>query len=348
MNTAERRYDIDWLRVIAIFLLIFYHVLIAFVPGVPEAIFMIPSEERSIYFFIPGLLLNIWRIPLLFFISGMGVAFAMHRRNIKELIKERSMRILLPYVFGALTLGPLILYIGMLYLRIPYGYIPVSMHLWFLLNIWLYAVVFSPLLYAFKHGKLDWVINPARQLVRNPLGLYLFALPYIAYGATVQDFSSYAQTLHGYIIGAISFLMGFFIIQMGSNLWETTKKYKWMYLAIAFGLYAVRFGIYGFENIPPVLVAIESISWIYTAFGLGYSYLNTESKKLRYLSTAVYPVYILHFLLQYLFSFFVMPLQLPLLVEFFIIFIGTVGGSFVIYEFILKRSGMFKVLFGMH
>ena len=110
MIAADRRYDIDWLRVIAIGLLIFYHIGISFQPwGV--FIGFIQSETPLESLWVPMSLLNIWRIPLLFFVSGMGVCFAMKKRRWKQLIVERTKRILLPFIFGVLFIVPVHLFI---------------------------------------------------------------------------------------------------------------------------------------------------------------------------------------------------------------------------------------------
>ena len=92
MTAIERRYDIDWLRVIAIALLLIYHIGIAFQPwGV--FIGFIQNTESLDWLWAPMSMLNIWRIPLLFFVSGMGVSFALMKRNWKQLFVERSRRL---------------------------------------------------------------------------------------------------------------------------------------------------------------------------------------------------------------------------------------------------------------
>ena len=64
----------------------------------------IQSEQSLVWLWIPMELVNIWRIPLLFFVSGMGVCFAMRKRDWRGLLEERLKRILLPLVFGALVI----------------------------------------------------------------------------------------------------------------------------------------------------------------------------------------------------------------------------------------------------
>src|SRR3989337_1686885 len=99
MLTSSRRYDIDWLRVIAIGLLLIYHIAIAFQPwGVMIGFIVNKKPWQSLW--IPMTMLNVWRIPLLFFVSGMGVYFAIQNRNFKQLLLERAGRILVPFVFG--------------------------------------------------------------------------------------------------------------------------------------------------------------------------------------------------------------------------------------------------------
>ena len=106
MSAITRRYDIDWLRVIAIGLLLVYHISIGFQKwGI--MIGFITNGESWDSLWPPMTMLNVWRIPILFFVSGMGVYFAIRKRNCKQLLKERTIRILVPYIFGIFTIVPL-------------------------------------------------------------------------------------------------------------------------------------------------------------------------------------------------------------------------------------------------
>ncbi len=82
--TTERRHDIDWLRVIAIGLLLIYHIAIIFQPW---AMFIgfIRSDEFLEGLWKPMTMLNVWRIPLLFYVSGMGLYFAMRKEKLEAI-----------------------------------------------------------------------------------------------------------------------------------------------------------------------------------------------------------------------------------------------------------------------
>src|SRR3954463_7108306 len=117
MSTLGRRYDIDWLRVIAIGLLLIYHVAIGFQRwGI--MIGFIANEKAWDSLWIPMAMLNIWRIPLLFFVSGMGVYFALQNRNLKQLLAERAGRILIPYVFGMFAIFPVSVFLWQRYYKL--------------------------------------------------------------------------------------------------------------------------------------------------------------------------------------------------------------------------------------
>ena len=78
-----RRYEIDSIRSIALLLLIFYHIIISFIPET-KAIFFIVNNQKDIvidWLLVLSSSLNIWRIPILFFIGGMAISFSSLRRK---------------------------------------------------------------------------------------------------------------------------------------------------------------------------------------------------------------------------------------------------------------------------
>ncbi|MDO1511641.1 acyltransferase [Maribacter confluentis] len=344
---TERRFDIDWLRVIAIGLLLIYHIAIIFQPW---AMFIgfIKSDEFLEGLWKPMTMLNVWRIPLLFYVSGMGLYFAMRKRNWKQLILERTKRILLPFLFGIVAITTLHMFVFQLYYNMPLGYFPHQGHLWFLGNIFVYVLILLPFFYYLKkdgNGKIKRMLS---SLMGHPGAPLLISLFFVLEVLLVkpQLFSLYAQTWHGFFNGFLAFLFGFLFVYSGKTFWQTVLKWRWLYIGLAAVLFGIRYFIYATEA-PGYLTAIESNCWIFGIFGLGYKYLNKTSKILSYLSQAAYPVYIIHMFVLYVGALLILPLEIPILLKFVAILVFTGVGCFLIYEFVLRRLGFLRSLFGL-
>ena len=87
-----RRYEIDSIRSIALILLIFYHIIISFVPETIAIGFIINKEKDDLVDLLLLLspALNIWRMPILFLIAGMAFYFSSLRRNDWALCQNSS------------------------------------------------------------------------------------------------------------------------------------------------------------------------------------------------------------------------------------------------------------------
>ena len=302
MTTQVRRYDIDWLRVIAIGFLIIYHIAVAFQPwGV--FIGFIQSEHPLESLWIPMSMLNIWRIPLLFFVSGMGVCFAIRRRSWKELILERTRRILVPFLFGMFAIVPLHIFVWQKYYSQDIAYVVHPSHLWFLANIFIYVVLFAPLFFYLKWNGNGKINRRLKNLMGSPAGLLLITATFVIEVAVVrpESYETYSMTVHGFLLGLLAFVFGYLLVYSGERYWKTVLTWRWLLLSLGITLFLVRVIGFQFQS-PNYLKAIETCIWIFAAFGFGYKHLNRPSRALRYLSQAAYPVYIIHMIMLYLFS----------------------------------------------
>jgi len=345
--TIQRRHDIDWLRVIAIGLLLIYHIAIIFQPWALFIGFM-RSEELLEGLWTPMTMLNVWRIPLLFYVSGMGLYFAMRKRNWKQLLTERSKRILVPFIFGIVAITPLHMFIFQKFYNMPLSYYAGSAHLWFLGNIFAYVLLLSPLFFYLKkheNGKFRAGIAKVMSYAVGPLSVTVFFVLEIVL-VKPQLFELYAQTWHGFFLGLVAFLFGFLFVYSGTNFWQTVAKWKWLYLAMAAILFALRYTGFEPETIY-YLKALESNCWIFTVFGLGYQYLNRPSATLKYLSQAAYPVYIIHMFVLYVGALIILPLAMPPFLKFLAITFFTFIVCFLVYELILRRINILRPLFGL-
>ncbi|MFC4096744.1 acyltransferase family protein [Euzebyella saccharophila] len=344
---AARHYDIDALRVLTIALLLIYHIAIVFQPW---ALFVgfIKSDVSWESLWVPMSLLNVWRIPILFFVSGMGVYFAMRKRSWKTLIGERVQRILIPFLFGILAIAPLHIFIFQEFYGQSLNYYAHMGHLWFLGNIFVYVVCFLPIFYVLKRREGGIFKRRAVQLMSQPVGPLVIALFFMLEALLVkpQIYSLYAQTWHGFFLGALAFFFGYLLMYCGPTIWKTVGKWKWMYLLLGLVLFTLRYVYYQLEA-PGYLMALESINWIFGVFGLCHQFLNKPSKLLSYASEAAYPVYIIHMVVLYLGCLWILPLPVPVYLQFVLLVVFTFVGCYAFYEFLIKRIWFLRPLFGL-
>jgi len=68
---------------------------------------------------------------------------------------------------------------------------------------------------------------------------------------------------------------------------------------------------------------------------------------LRYLSEAIYPLYILHYLILGLIGYYIAGLDWPVELKYLTILGLTVAATLLAYEFLVKRTNVTRFLFGM-
>ncbi|MBT8281152.1 MAG: acyltransferase family protein [Muriicola sp.] len=366
-----RRYDLDWLRVSVFGLLIFYHVGMFFVPWG----YHIKNNVEYEWLQFPMLFLNQWRLPILFVISGMGTYYALNKRTGLQFSLERIKRLFLPLVVGMLVIVPPQVYIE----RIAYGQFTGSYfdfwpstafvgvypegnlswhHLWFLPYLLLFSLALLPVfLYLRKHPG-NRFISMIKKIVSNRYGLFWFLIPLYLYESLLEPFFNVTHALIGdwFAIAnyATLFFYGFLLISVKEQFWKTVTEHRRFYLwcgLIGFTLFLSLILI--FEDSIWVHFTEASLkvfnlwSWILALFGYAAHYLNKQSKILAYSNEAVYPFYILHQTITIVVGYFIMNLSWGLLPKFLILTIATFGGSFVLYEFFIRRWTWIRPLFGL-
>jgi fucose 4-O-acetylase-like acetyltransferase len=109
-SSSERRYDLDWLRVLGVLLLIPFHVALIFVLQ-PYTIMYIRDVVNSPALSVTTGFIHMWHMPMLFMISGSATYFALGFRSAGQYIRERFLRLFIPLIFGLVTYVPFTIYI---------------------------------------------------------------------------------------------------------------------------------------------------------------------------------------------------------------------------------------------
>jgi hypothetical protein len=100
----KRRHDIDALRALAFGFLILYHLAMLYVT---DWGWHLKSSYLSETLQMPMLMLNRWRMDLIFLISGISTAFLLQHTRTGAFLRQRSWRLLLPLTFGILVVVPI-------------------------------------------------------------------------------------------------------------------------------------------------------------------------------------------------------------------------------------------------
>lgn len=158
MPEKERIWFIDWLRILAVFLLIPFHTAIAYVYG-PSCYVKGPMTSMSMK--LISSFIGMWFMPLLFLISGISTFYSLKKRNVTAFIGERLLKLMLPLGVGSITVIPVLTYYWALqqgfgssffrfYPKFFSSYFNWG-HFWFLPYLFVYALVTLPLFIYWKN-----------------------------------------------------------------------------------------------------------------------------------------------------------------------------------------------------
>ena len=109
MQQKERIYYLDWLRVFAFSILILFHSWQPFT----NFQWLLKSDNKTIVADIFTVFFHTWRLHLVFFVSGVGTYLALKSRG-KQFFNDRFLRLIVPFVFGAIVIVPCQYYYQML------------------------------------------------------------------------------------------------------------------------------------------------------------------------------------------------------------------------------------------
>jgi glucan biosynthesis protein C len=362
----NRRHDIDALRVLAFGLLILYHVGMFYVA---DWGWHVKSAYQSEWLQLPMLLVNQWRMPLLFIISGLALSFVVDRYSPGRLALRRIWRLLLPLLFGmAFIVSPQCYYEALTKGLIEPGYARFMLqyltfqdfpgdawggeeiivwtwnHLWYLAYVLFYTLVLT-LLLAFAGRPLAWLRRQVARLrgawlIGLPVAVLLIygklvypSFPYISH-ALLDDW--YAHAMYGSL-----FFFGF-LIGRDEGLWAEFARLRRVTLAGAVAMFVLL-------NMTDsqLVIYLNRWLWLMAVFGWGFHALNRPMRWLPYATEAVYPWYILHQTITVVLGYQLSRLALGPVVEPLLVLGGTVLGCYMLHEYVIRRTRLLRPFFGL-
>jgi hypothetical protein len=376
-----RRHDIDALRVLAFGLLILYHTAMAYVA---DWGWHVKSTYISTTLQLPMLLLNRWRMPLLFLISGVALSFLLRRTPPTTLARQRSSHLLLPLLFGMLVVVPIQPYCQALAKGIiepGFGHFLIRYftfqpwpakafdgsdvgitwnHLWYLPYLWAYTMLLLALQEPL-HSALGQRIANAFTGLRGLWLLVLPGLPKTLALITLSDrFPGTNNLVWDWYQHALYFAVFLYGYWLGAHpaVWQELQRLR----RVSLGLALLVFSVYGTviyldlleDPIPGWLhLAWNWLSglnmwlWLATVLGWGHHLLNRPFRWLPYANEAIFPWYMLHQSIIVALVFWLAPLHLGPIVEPLLVIAGTVSGCALAHEFLIRRNRWLRPLFGL-
>ena len=362
----ERQYFIDWLRIALIISVYFYHIGMVF----NSWGWHVKSKEPLT--FIEPLMawLHLWRMPLLFLVSGVGTYYALGFRSSKHYLKERFNRLFIPLFIGIFTLVPIQVYIekidsysslGNYYLHMFDGIYPIGNfswhHLWFLVYLFLISLIISPFLNylrsnTFKNTK-NWIIQKtATKLGLNWVLLILifsqwFLRQYFPESthALFNDWAYFTYYLIFFLCGFILFTSDK-VINAVANQRRLYLLQTLVFTIIMFSFWVFEIKIIGQDLIYGITEIIIAWSCGLAAIGYFKVYFNKDNKYRKHLNVAIYPFYLLHQPIIVVVAYVVLQWQLPTFVNIGLITLLSLLCVILLY-WIISRFNVLRVAFGM-
>jgi len=370
----KRRHDIDWLRIIAIFLVLYFHVAMIFTE---EWDWHIKNDELSYLWLEFNFWLSRFRMPLLFFISGYGTFLALRKRNSWTYIKERHNRLMIPLVFSMFVIVPPQIYFERIFdnpgsYSSFFSFYPQTFalepypegnfswhHMWFVLYLFFYSLVGLPLFLWLK----KWSAKKSFAFQKS-YNLFLFLIPttvvyvFVLFGNDrTNDFiNDWPAHLYWFTFFFMGYLVGCF-----PSVWDLIEKNRRNLLGLAILCIVVinyfrwnQIEPWEMENLSPVvrylaiaLLPINSWLWILAALGLAKRYLNKPSPILNYMNRAIYPFYILHQTVIIVIGYYVIQVSEGILSKFILISSLSIIFTLAIYEYMIRPYKPMRFLFGV-
>ncbi len=370
-----RRYDLDWLRTIAIFILLFFHTGMWFNPWE----WHVKNNELSESFRYWMIWSHFWRMPLLLFISGAGTYMAFGKRSVKAFAGERFKRLFVPVVFGMFVVVPPQIYFEHIkeytgywdFYKTVFNFVPYPEgsfswhHLWFVVYLLLYSLAAIPLLRflrsekagQFKDKLFNWFSTPAGILLIPAVFIFITQVilrPYF------PDEEHNLTDLGFMVFYGCFFLFGI-LMYSNQKIWSAIGASR-IYLLVAALLilipfYGTYFHFREFYQLPWEERTVEIIfdvtgiflSWftVITVIAFGQHYLNRPHPWLAKINEGLYPFYILHQTVIIWIGYYICQLEWSISAKFWSISFLTLISCVGFYLLFIRPFNFMRFLFGM-
>ena len=366
--TGERRFDIDWLRVLAILTVFFFHCSRFF----NDEFWHVENSVKSFAATVFVIVVSQWIMPLFFILSAISAYYALGRRTNGQYIRERLRRLVVPLIFGIFVLSPPQIYLerhthgqfdGSFLEFLPhyfdgfYGFggnfAWMGVHLWYLLLLFVFSLLTLPV---FRIMRKENFISRTTAFFMRPGFLFLLAIPIalmeILLSLDPEGFGKGSWGGWAFFSLLLLFVIGYYVASDERSR-QAIEKQRFFSLALGVVLTVIGFYLltHGYEEdlkyFLLTLRAFNTWSWLLAILGFGSRYLSFTSGRLKYLNEAELPFYILHQPVILIIGFFIVQWNAGILTKYAVIAACSFAVIMALYEILVRRIRVLRFLFGM-
>lgn len=344
-----RKSYLDNVRWMTVLLVMAYHVFYMFnavgVLGGVGKFSKIQYQDGILYFVYP------WFMMMLFLVAGISARYALERKTVKEFIKSRTQKLLIPSTLGLFVFQWIIGYYNIMvggglkyipsFLIYPISSLSGTGPLWFIQLLWLFSLL---LILIRKIDKNDRLYTLGKKC--NTIIILLFA--FLIWGSA-QILNMPVITTYRFGIYFMAFLLGYFVFSHEEVQNRVEKMHLPMLLIAVF--MGITYSFYYFGQNYSDESVLKSLftnvyAWIMTlaVLGCAKAWFDKSNAFTKYMTKSSYGLYILHYLFilipcYYLKNFTSLPTAVIYLLALIIVFVCTP----VLYE-LMRRIPIVRYL----
>ena len=376
-DRSNRKYELDWLRVLAILFVFLYHSTRFFDLGD----WHVKNVNTYVWVEIWNLFVTRWMMPLFFIISGASLFYAIGKSGgWRRFYVDKFLRLMVPVLFASVTHSILQVYLERLthgqfsgsffsflseyfngvYLGIgmPGNFAYHGMHLWYLFFLFLYGLICHRL-FTWLKGSGREILTRITTLFAMPGLMYLwFSIPLIIMKALIPQAALKAGSGGWGFLYYIWFLIAGYLIFSSERLQLQIKNQRWIslflglilsliYLYQLFGPPQVVLPVWISGWIYALLSFLSAWSWLFAILGFGMRFLAFDRPILRYANEGVLPFFILHQTVLLGIGYFIMSWEIPDVLKWVLVFITSFITIMALYTLLVRRFDLLRFLFGM-
>lgn len=324
--------------------------------------------------------MSLWIMPMFMVLAGASTYYSLQSRSAWQYIRERVVRLLVPFLFGVLVIVAPQRYYELLYhgrlsgagfLECYFSYLfdlPRRFahfgfyHLWFLALLFIFSLVCLPL-FMRRSGK---GASPLAALASRINSLWRL-MPLLVLALGLIDILVYPGTFWGNrdsfggwsVVAHLSFFISGYLIFASPGMAQQMGKLRW-FAGIGIVVSAIALGplvhqlldwrhYFGSAGYVTAQIAQAVLSWclLISLINLGRRVFNFRNRFLAYASEAVLPFYILHQTVIITIGSYVVRWELNPALKYLVIVLVSFTVVMALYDLLIRRINAFRFLFGM-